>query len=368
VLIKKSERERRREKILKTFDAMDKLLLSLSLIASVLTSMTVNSAPMQTSKLISSIDPLQKRYNYFLDDGSTTSSSTPSSPLENESELDKQQQQQQQDTVSVKFDETTLKKDDNSNNNNNNLDNINNERFMFKTPALNTRTRQNKMIGFYPTAAVNPYPFGYSFIPPAVYYPPEFYDDFSAFFDAGFGGEEDEIMSRQNPGNRRRPLYKNSPIYYIRLPPQPYMFIPGLGYVSQPPTYHPMSLPPPQPQPSPFYNLPLDFISNGKPTNIYQWGSPGIAAAYMPQQPPPPPQYGSYPSAPAPSYSTRPQRPYSQRPINPYIQDSKVTSLKGQFLFNGRPEEIFILPTNSYSSIYNDPRYPSDPRYGNNYY
>jgi hypothetical protein len=338
---------------------MDKLLLSLFLIASMLTSMTVNSAPMQTSKLISSIDPLQKRYNYFLDDGSTTSSSTPSSI--DESEVEKQQQ----DTVSVKFDEAEMKKDDNNNNNNNNnnnLDNNNNEGFMFKTPAISTRPRQNKMIGFYPAAAVNPYPFGYSFIPPAVFYPPEFYDDFSAFFDTGFGGDEEEIMSRQNPGNRRRPLYKNSPIYYIRLPPQPYMFIPGLGYVSQPPTYHPMSLPPPQPQPSPFYNLPLDFISNGKPTNIYQWGSPGLAAAYMPQQPPPP-QFGSYPSsAPAPSYSQRPQRPYSQRPMNPYIQDSKVTSLKGQFLFNGRPEEIFILPTNSYSSIY------SDPRYGNNYY
>lgn len=144
------------------------------------------------------------------------------------------------------------------------------------------------------------------------------------------------------------------------------MFIPGLGYVSQPPTYHPMSLPPPPPPPQPqssFFNLPLDFISNGKPTNIYQWGSPGLAAAYMPQQPPsPPPQYQHYPQQTAPSYPSRPQRPYGQRPMgNPYIQDSKVTSLKGQFLFNGRPEEIFILPQ-TYSSIY------SDPRYGNNYY
>lgn len=193
---------------------MDKLLLSLSLIASVLTSMTVNSAPMQTSKLISSIDPLQKRYNYFLDDGSTASSTTSTSTDESEAVSSPTQQKQ---IDAVNFDET-LKKDDTDG--------------VAKVATANMRARQNKMIGFYPTAAVNPYPFGgYSYISP-VYYPPEFYDDFSAFFE-GFGGEDDEIMSRQNPGNRRRPVYKNSPIYYIRLPPQPCMLILLLLYNSE---------------------------------------------------------------------------------------------------------------------------------------
>lgn len=99
--------------------------------------------------------------------------------------------------------------------------------------------------------------------------------------------------------------------------------------------------PPPPPASSIFYNLPLDFISNAKPTNIYHWGS----QAYAPQ-----PQY-------TPSYQRpTPQRPY-QRPMNPYLQESKVTNLKGQFLFNGRPEEIYVLPPSAYSSIYPDPRF-----------
>jgi hypothetical protein len=107
--------------------------------------------------------------------------------------------------------------------------------------------------------------------------------------------------------------------------------------------------PVPPPPSSLFYNLPLDFISNGKPTNIYQWGSPAF--------PPPQPQYTPQ-SQYTPQYQ-RPQRPY-QRPMNPYAQESKVTNLKGQFLFNGRPEEIYVLPPPSaYGSIYPDPRFVS---------
>lgn len=121
-------------------------------------------------------------------------------------------------------------------------------------------------------------------------------------------------------------------------------FVPGLGYISNPPSYTPMTPPPPPPS-SIFYNLPLDFISNGKPTQIYQWGSP----AYQPQ-----PQYNPAFQRPPPQQQ---QRPY-QRPMNPYLQESKVTNLKGQFLFNGRPEEIYVLPPPSaYSSIYPDPRF-----------
>lgn len=87
--------------------------------------------------------------------------------------------------------------------------------------------------------------------------------------------------------------YPESDIFYIRLPPIPYMFVPGLGYISQPPTYSSASLKPQiplvsqlvqlqhvrpvRPQPAsqqtvnPFIKLPIDFISNGKPTSIYQW-------------------------------------------------------------------------------------------------
>lgn len=162
--------------------------------------------------------------------------------------------------------------------------------------------------------------------------------------------EEEEILSRTNQGHRRRPQqnFKNSPIYYIRLPPTPYMFVPGLGYISQPPTITPMapispiqSLGGPQPV-SPFYNIPLNFLANGKPSNIYQWGGNGYGQSFVQ------PQYSQFgiPHYPPP----RPQRPYQR----PFIQDSKITHLKGPFLFNGRPEDIFLLQ-NSFNPIYPNP-------------
>ncbi|XP_077260215.1 uncharacterized protein LOC143896309 [Temnothorax americanus] len=100
-------------------------------------------------------------------------------------------------------------------------------------------------------------------------------------------------QDRSSGASRR---YQESDIFYIRLPPIPYMFVPGLGYISQLPTYPGATLKPqiplvPQlvqlhqqlhvrparPQPAsqqtvnPFIKLPIDFISNGKPTSVYQW-------------------------------------------------------------------------------------------------
>jgi Domain of unknown function (DUF4786) len=304
---------------------MDKLLLSLSFIV-LLASLTVNSAPMPSSKIISSIEQQrQKKYGHAIDNDADDSVK-----IENAESAEKLQQS----SSSSNIDDD----DDGGNDGGNER-----PRMMFSDMRPH---RQNKMIGYYP---YNPYPYSPPLqYPSPAYYPPEFYDDFASFF--GYGDDEG-IMSRQNSGTRRRPAnFKNSPIYYIRLPPTPYMFVPGLGYISQPPTYTPMA-PPPPPSISPFYNLPLDFISNGKPTNIYQWGSPA-AQSFAPQ-----PQY--VPQTPSyPSYQ-RPQRPYQQRPMNPYLQESKVTNLKGPFLFNGRPEEIFVLPPSSYNSIYPDPRFVS---------
>lgn len=173
--------------------------------------------------------------------------------------------------------------------------------------------------------------------------------------DNGQNMDDEEILSRTNQGARRRPNHKNSPIYYIRLPPTPYMFVPGIGYISQPPTIQPMSPAVPQyPQlappvtMSPFYNLPINFISNGKPSGIYQWsGAPTPA-------PIPQPTYAlPYPAA----------RPPPQRPIfrpNPFVQDSKITHLKGPFIFNGRPEEIFLLQ-NSINPFFQAPINPISP-------
>jgi hypothetical protein len=114
--------------------------------------------------------------------------------------------------------------------------------------------------------------------------------------------------------------------------------------------------PPPPPSISSFYNLPLDFVSNGKPTNIYQYQSPGFAQQQFAQQqfaqqPQFIPQTPQYPIPQTPQYPM-----YQQRPQRPYHHESKVTNLKGAFLFNGRPEEIFVLPP---SPIYPDPRFIS---------
>lgn len=135
---------------------MDKLLLSLPLIV-LLTSLTVNSAKIPSSKIISSIQQQQQSYD---DDDTTVQEKS-----ENENEMFSQ--------------------------------------------------RQHKMMGSY----FNPYVYVVPYSSP-VFYPPEFYEDFASYY--GYG-DDDEIMSR-TAGNRKRPgNFKNSPIYYIRLPPTPYM-------------------------------------------------------------------------------------------------------------------------------------------------
>ena len=152
-----------------------------------------------------------------------------------------------------------------------------------------------------------------------------------------YGGSEgsNDILARTDPlDNIIRPKntiapYSDSPIYYIRLPPTPYVFVPGLGYVSQP-------SPPPPPAPlssqiNPFINLPIDFIANGKPTNIYQWsGAPAMETA-MTDGP-------SLPSYPYPK----------PKP------DSSVNNLnKGPYIFNGRPSDVYVL-RDSVNAIYSD--------------
>lgn len=334
-------RERKKLKRL----AMDKLLLSLSFVV-LLTSLTVNSAPMPDSKLISAIEQKPKNIH--------------SSPSDSDGDAD-DDSMEVENAESVRTQKASRIYNRLSNNEaliDDETDDNDRRREMFirrRNDFLGeTGSRRNKMIGFLPFNAL---PFGYQAYSAPFYYPSEFYDDFEPYY-GGFG-EEEEAMSRQSSGNRRRPAggsYKNSPIYYIRLPPTPYMFVHGLGYISQPPSYTPVA---PVPQPiSPFFNLPLDFISNGKPTNIYQWGSAAPQFTPQPQYIPQAPQYGGYPS-----YHQRPQRPYAQRPlnqVNPYLHQSKVTNLKGQYLFNGRPEDIYLLQ-NPYNPIaYQDPRFSDD--------
>lgn len=163
---------------------MDKLLLSLPFIV-LLTSLTVNSAPMPSSKIISSLQQQQK----FDDDDSM--------------KIENAERQLKSNKLSDRLERFELFKKS--------MEERENEDNFSEIPSQ----RQNKMIGYYP----NPYSYVLPYTSP-LFYPPEFFDDFSAYY--GYGDDE-EIMSR-TAGNRKRPgNFKNSPIYYIRLPPTPYM-------------------------------------------------------------------------------------------------------------------------------------------------
>ncbi|XP_018310222.1 uncharacterized protein [Mycetomoellerius zeteki] len=105
--------------------------------------------------------------------------------------------------------------------------------------------------------------------------------------------DNSELTAKDRSSSESDKRYQESDIFYIRLPPIPYMFVPGIGYISQPPTYSSASLKPQiplvsqliqlhhvrpvRPQPASqqtvnsFIKLPIDFISNGKPTSVYQW-------------------------------------------------------------------------------------------------
>ncbi|KAM3961078.1 uncharacterized protein ACR2FA_004855 [Aphomia sociella] len=200
-------------------------------------------------------------------------------------------------------------------------------------------------------------------------------DDDDVTFSVNDDHFDDEDLSRTLPSRRRQQnkkkngngesfqndninslQYDNSPIFYIRLPPTPYMFVPGLGYVSQPPNMGPPMGPmmspgvPPQVA-DPFINLPLDFVSNGKPTGVYQWnGAPGY-----PQMSPVDFGYGGpqpmMPTGPRPGYNTP---SYSKPKPKPTPTNSKVTNLKGPYVFNGKPNDNVYVLRDTYNSIYSD--------------
>ncbi|XP_066250748.1 uncharacterized protein [Euwallacea similis] len=181
------------------------------------------------------------------------------------------------------------------------------------TFRTNTPDRQGKNLQFY------------DYMQPEVDY-----DSYGMHNDDYVSMEIDENdLSRTIPNRKRarppQPPQYNSPIYYIRLPPQPYMFVPGLGYMSQPPP-NPMSQ---------FLNIPVSFVANGKPSSIYQWtGGIDIPTA----------------APPLPPTTTKPKPKPVKKPLLP---DSTIHRLPGQFVFNGKPEDIFVL-RDSYNSLYGD--------------
>ncbi|XP_020300624.1 uncharacterized protein LOC109864120 [Pseudomyrmex gracilis] len=188
--------------------------------------------------------------------------------------------------------------------------------------------------------------------------------------------------------------YQESDIFYIRLPPTPYMFVPGLGYISQPPAYSTAALKPqisliaqtlPQlsphmrptvrPQPAaaavvaaasqqtvnPFIKLPIDFVSNGKPTSVYQWQKkPGkkptdspitnldeLSAGFVSN------------GKPTSVYQWQANLKPAKRP------DNSLNSLDmGPYTFNGKLTGVYLLGADGSSSVRQPIRYPD---YQDNY-
>lgn len=144
-------------------------------------------------------------------------------------------------------------------------------------------------------------------------------DQYNTPYNKEYADYEANDISRGIPKRKKVQNPIDSPIYYIRLPPQPYMYVSGLGYISEPvsPPHHM----------SQFLNLPVNFVANGKPSNIYQWNAaPDFQNTRPVNKPKPPPQV---------------------------VPDSNVNRIPGQFVFNGKPNDIYVL-RDSYNSLYGD--------------
>lgn len=151
-------------------------------------------------------------------------------------------------------------------------------------------------------------------------------------YKVDYNDDSEAAAKDRLPGEFQK-RYQESNIFYIRLPPTPYTFVPGLGYISQPPTYSTTSLKPqiplvtelfqlpyvrpvgrPQPVPqqtiNPFIKVPIDFVSNGKPISVYQW---------------------------------------QKKPTNKKPTDSPITNLdnlSADFVSNGKPTSIYQWQAN----------------------
>ena len=116
---------------------------------------------------------------------------------------------------------------------------------------------------------------------------------------------------KQKPKQNVEPLKPDSRIHFVKLPPQPYTYDSSLGaYVSRLPTFLNRRV-----ETEPFYNLPIEFVSNGKPH--------GIRTSSSPYQ----------------KYSTTTES--IDHGYDRYTTDSPVIRLNlGPYKFNGRPNSI----------------------------
>lgn len=154
---------------------------------------------------------------------------------------------------------------------------------------------------------------------------------------------DDSVDQDLRMSSRARPSAKpDSPMYFIRLPPQPYMYVPGYGYISQPTRLEP---PPFTQRPhSPFLNLPIGFVANGKPVGVYTLPQQNqLPARPKPQRRPQVPQIA--PPPPPPPSQPQYQQQHQQSPV--YNLD------KGPYVFNGRPTDVFLLQS-AYDNLYSE--------------
>ncbi|XP_026804810.1 LOW QUALITY PROTEIN: bromodomain-containing protein 4 [Rhopalosiphum maidis] len=167
------------------------------------------------------------------------------------------------------------------------------------------------------------------------------------------GDDDDNAVGQDMTrlSSRARPAKPDSPMYFIRLPPQPYMYVPGYGYVSQPTRLKP---PPFTQRPhSPFLNLPLSYVSNAKPVGIYTLPQQHHGQQHQQQQQqlsvrPPKPNRRPQPS------TTPPPPPPTPPPQQQHQPDSPIYNLdKGPYVFNGRPTDVFLLQS-AYDNLYSE--------------
>ncbi|CAL4110622.1 unnamed protein product, partial [Meganyctiphanes norvegica] len=134
-----------------------------------------------------------------------------------------------------------------------------------------------------------------------------------------------ETTTPAAPVRRVSPV-TNSPIFYIQLPPSPYVYMPGIGYISQP-TNTGFN----------FLRPDINFVSNAKPHGVY---------SYTTKAPHPTTTTTTTTTTPRPTTTTtttpRPPAP-AKKPTN-----SPITWLKGPWFFNGKPNNLFL-----FNSAYN---------------
>ncbi|KAK2711536.1 uncharacterized protein LOC136026140 isoform X2 [Artemia franciscana] len=127
----------------------------------------------------------------------------------------------------------------------------------------------------------------------------------------------------------------NSPIFYIRLPPNPYNFVPGLGYIRTPSVDKNV--------------LPVDFNANGRPSSLFSLRRPADDFLKPSATVLPPlsaetesdiettTEFATTVTEPQPTTTT------TTKPPKKVLTNSKITYIKGNFLFNGRPNAMFTV-------------------------